>query len=425
MIKSNPYIILFSLFTILSFKNAFAISNSSRGYFKTKIKSYTNEVNHIAGQATQFQFENSLKFNDNYTLTNQLRANSSTLSDDINSKSETSYKDRFSLIYGENFFKLSTEKLVAQVGYQEVIWGEAFGLNYADFITPKDLRETIYSDVSETRLPILLFNSKYFFTNEFFSGSIQVLFSPEPRFSKQLPIDLFIGDLFPVNSIKVNEEDKKNIFEESEYGGKFSISISGHDIALFAFNYFDRSPYYTVNNLNASLLNLNENHASVQSFGISYAKTISEFVFRSDLIKTANKQINYISGQNLFHDSTDLDEILLSIDTPTYNNYSGLLVFGQSTLSNTKHSFVRDSKEQFLITKLSKTLENDRSLDLSFTREFSSGGNVFQSQLNFPLSNTLELKLGGEFYFGKDTSNLVHLKKLNNIYITLKNFFQI
>ena len=69
--------------------------------------------------------------------------------------------------------------------------------------------------------------------------------------------------------------------------------------------------------------------------------------------------------------------------------------------------------------------ENEKSLDLSFTREFSSGGNAVQTQFNIPLSNTLEFKLGGEFYFGADNSNLNHLKNMNNIYFSLKNFLQI
>jgi hypothetical protein len=414
-----------SLVSALTMANAFAFSNNSRGFFKAKIKTYTNDVNNLNGQNYQFEIENNLKLNETYSFKNQVRALSSTLSDDVTTKYKASYKDRFRLSLGENYFKLNSDKFVLQAGYQEVIWGEAFGLNYADFITPKDLRETVYSDVSETRLPLLLINSKYFFNLGQYSGSLQVLFSPEPRFNKQLPLDLFIGDLFPINNIELIEEDKKQIFNESEYGGKFSLSIEGHDLSVFAYNYFDRSAYYTINTLNASTLSLKENHAPIQSIGLSYAKTISEFVFRSDIVKTQDKVINYYSNQQLFNDTSDVYDILLSLDSPTYNNYSGLIVFGVSSLTNTNQRFIRDQKEQYIITKISKTFENEKSLDLSFTREFSSGGNAVQTQFNIPLSNTLEFKLGGEFYFGADNSNLNHLKNMNNIYFSLKNFLQI
>ena len=413
------------LISALTMANAFAFSNKSRGFFKAKIKTYTNDVNNLNGQNYQFEIENNLKLNETYSLKNQVRALSSTLSDDVTTKYKANFKDRFKLFLGENYFKVNSDKFVVQAGYQEVIWGEAFGLNYADFITPKDLRETIYSDVSETRLPLLLINSKYFFNVDHYSGSLQVLYSPEPRFNKQLPLDLFIGDLFPMNSIELDEEDKKQIFNESEYGGKFSLSIEGHDLSVFAYNYFDRSPYYTIKTLNTSTLSLKENHAPIQSIGLSYAKTLSDFVFRSDVVKTQGKIVNYFSNQQLFNDATDVYDILISLDSPTYNNYSGLIVFGASSFSNTNHDFIRDQKEQYILTKISKTFENEKSLDLSFTREFSSGGNAVQTQFNIPVSNTLELKLGGEFYFGNEKSNLNHLKNMNNIYFSLKNFIQI
>ena len=425
MIHKKQLIKIAFILVALSTANAFAISNSTRGFFKAKIKTYTNDVNHLTGQNYQFQFENNLKFDNNFSLTNQLRGLSTTLADDIGTKYSTSFEERINLSPGENYLKINSDKFVIQAGYQEVIWGEAFGLNYADFITPKDLRETIYSEVSETRIPLLLLNTKYFFSNDLYTGSLQVLFSPEPRFSKQLPLDLFIGDLFPISHIEIKNEDKKKIFNETEYGGKLSLSIAGHDFALFAYNYFDRSPYYTVNSLSASTLTLSENHAPIQSIGFSYAKTLSDFVLRSDIVKTQDKTINYFSNQQLFNDKTDLYDVLLSLDSPAYENFSGLIVFGQSILTNNNRTFIRDQKEKYLITKITKTFDNEKSLDLSFTREFSSGGNALQTQLNIPLSNTLEFKLGGEFYFGNEGSSLNHLKNMNNIYFSLKNFFQI
>lgn len=162
MIHKKQLIKIAFILVALSTANAFAISNSTRGFFKAKIKTYTNDVNHLTGQNYQFQFENNLKFDNNFSLTNQLRGLSTTLADDIGTKYSTTFEERINLSPGENYLKINSDKFVIQAGYQEVIWGEAFGLNYADFITPKDLRETIYSEVSETRIPLLLLNTKYF-----------------------------------------------------------------------------------------------------------------------------------------------------------------------------------------------------------------------------------------------------------------------
>ncbi|MDO9181677.1 MAG: hypothetical protein Q7U04_04675 [Bacteriovorax sp.] len=314
---------------------------------------------------------------------------------------------------------------MAQIGYQEIIWGDAFGFNYADIINPKDQRETFFSDASDARLPLLLFNGKSLFSSGDFSGSLQVLFSPEPRFSKTLPLDIFIGNIFPQETLSVSKEKTPKIFSKTEFGGKISGSYNGYDMSIFSFSYLDREPIYAIENLTATNIALKEEHNKLKTTGLSFTKTVFDFVLRTDLVYSQNKYINYLENFELTHFTTNSLDTVISLDSPSYNDYSAVLVLARSNLGNIKPNSFREQTEQYLIGKIAKNLGKERSLEFSYTHEFEHPGHSIQTFLNWPITNQTELKIGGEFYFGDEQSNLSKFKKINSLFFSIKNYFQL
>ncbi|MGZ3808783.1 MAG: hypothetical protein ACXVCE_11915, partial [Bacteriovorax sp.] len=326
MMKSKGIFVLFSLaFFGPATARASEFSSQSRGYLFSRLTSYTEKSNKNYGQEGRVQLEQATSFGSNAEAINQLRWTSNTLNSDLSS-STLAKKETFDTYLGENFLKYKSDNWVAQIGYQEVVWGEAFGFNYADIINPKDQRETLYSDAADARLPLLLFNGKTFFTiGDETSGSLQFLYSPEPRFSKTLPIEVYAGSLFKAMTINVEKEKSPSIFKESEMGGKFSLTFKGYDFSFFHFSYIDRDPHYALSSANLLSLNLKEEHNKISSSGLSLAKTVYDFVARIDLVMTKDKMVNYLDGALLKANPTDSFNALVSLDSPTYRNYSGVL----------------------------------------------------------------------------------------------------
>lgn len=421
--KKIPLILIF--LTVTSMADAIAESweHKTRGYLSTKLSPYTRNDSKSLGFLARAQIEHSISFAESLDTVNQLRLQSNSINDDLSVKSRSDEKDYFDLYLGENYFRSKSDNWVFQVGYQEVVWGEAFGFNFADIVNPKDQRQTLFSDAGENRIPLMLINGKTFFSIGDLTGSAQLLYSPEPRFSKNLPVEIFAGDRFPQESLTVIKKKTPGFFKTHELGGKIASSYQGYDIALFGFSYLDRDPYYLLSSASLTNITLREEHNRVKSFGLSFAKTIYDFVLRSDAVITQDKLINYMENSALLSYSSDLFNALISLDTPSYFDYSGVFIFTTSTLKNVRANSFRNKNQQYAIGKITRSLKDDKSLEISYIHELELSGQSIQTILNWPFDGSTDLKFGGEFYFGNDQSNLARLKNCSNVFFSVKRYF--
>ena len=419
----SHYALLF--YFLISQASALDWEIKRQGNLSARLTSYTEKEVPNYGQMSKAELEQTTIFPSifpgNFSAKNQLRWKSNSLLTDISQKSINQKKDSYEIGPGDNYIRYKDESTILQMGYQDIVWGEAYGFNYADIINPKDLRETLFSDAGENRLPLLLVNSKMLIP----SGSLQIIYSPEPRFSKTLPLDLFIGDKFSQTQLEVIKEKTPKIFKTSEAGGKLALSFNDIDTSLFHYSYIDRDPTYTVISGTATTLTFQENHSRLHTTGFSLTKTLGSHVLRSDIVYTQNKLINYIESNQVKSFQTSSTNLLLSLDSPSFNDYSGVFIFAQSHLQDIKPSSVRNQDEQFAIIKLTKSFNEDKSFELAYTHEFKNADNSIQPILNWPLNNTLECKLGGQFYWGNTASNFNKYKKLNSVFLSLKNYFEL
>jgi hypothetical protein len=226
--------------------------------------------------------------------------------------------------------------------------------------------------------------------------------------------------------VNVKKEEGPNFFEENEWGGKLSKSFWGIDAAIFYYSYLDREPYYTLTSSSLTSVNFKEHHSKIQSSGLSLAKTLNDdFVFRSDVVYTQDKVINSSTGLNLSNSKSDVLNYLVSLDTPTYNSWSAMFMFAVSDLQTVPTGSFREDIQNYGLTKLTYDLGEEKSFDLSYTHEFNKGGHSVQSQLLLPLNSSFEFSVGGEFYWGRKTSTLSAYKNISNVFISLKNYFQL
>ncbi len=419
MIKHLPLFILSLSLPVFSWATEYSV----RGYLSAKASRYTNsETNSHTGQNHRAQFEQESRVSTNLVFVNQIRWNYNSLYTDLSSEPSVDPKDTHKVFAGDNYVKYKASSWVIQTGYQEVAWGEAFGFNYADIVNPKDLKETFYSDYSESRLPLFLVNFKYFFND----GSLQLIYSPEPKFSEPLPVNLFTRNVLQQTTVTTEKQNSPDFFDEHEYGGKISKSFWGIDASVFYYNYLDRDANYVLTSASFTSVNLAEAHDRINSTGLSLATSIMEnYVFRTDVVLTKNKRINSIDGFSLISTPVNVTNILVSLDTPTYNKFSGVFVFATSQLSEELTQAFREQKESYGIAKLSYDFGEEKVFDLSYTHEFTQSGHGVQSLLTWPVTNSLDLRLGAEVYWGDEKSQLYKIKNVSNVFFGIKNYFQL
>ena len=419
MIKHLPLFILGIAFPL----NSFATDYSVRGYLSAKASRYTgSENNSHSAQAHRAQLEQESRVSPELVFVNQVRWNYSSIYTDLSTRPPTDQKDTHKIYPGDNYVKYKASSWVLQTGYQEIAWGEAFGFNYADIINPKDLKETFYSNYSESRMPLFLANFKYFFHD----GSLQLIYSPEPKFSDTLPVNLYTKNTLQQTTITTNKEHSPDFFDEHEYGGKLSQSFWGIDASIFYFNYLDRDANYVLTNASLTSIELTENHSRINTTGLSLATSIMEnYVFRTDLVFTRNKRINSVSGFSLISTPVNVTNFLVSLDTPTYNKFSAVFIFAASKLSEELTQAFRETNESYAIAKLSYDFGEEKIFDLSYTHEFAQAGHGVQSLLTWPVTNTLDLRFGAEVYWGDEKAQLYKIKNVSNIFFGIKNYFQL
>lgn len=419
MIKKLP-VVLYTLALPLAFEAK--AETSVRGYLSAKGNYYTADADENFGSRARAQVEQESHFYEDFTLVNQLRFTYSSLYTDVSKNQSTDDKNTREFYLGDNYLKYKSASWVLQTGYQDVGWGEAFGFNYADIVNPKDLRETFYTDYADSRLPLFLVNFKYFFED----GSLQLIYSPEPRFSRALPVDLFTRGVLPQTNIKTNLEDTPDFFKKHEYGGKLSGSLWGVDASVFHFSYLDRDASYSLRSASLTNVELDEVHSRVNSTGVSIASTIYDnFVFRTDVVYTQNKRINSVSGLTLLNTPVDMTNVVLSLDTPTYSNFSGVFVVATSRLSKDLPQAFREQNQTYSIAKISYDLGSEKTIDLSYTHEFDQNGHALQGLYTWPVNSTLEVRVGAENYWGDSRSQLSKIKNISNVFFGIKNYFQL
>lgn len=408
------YLIIFSQF-------AQSAEYELRGNFEYKLMNYTENTGNNLGHFSLFSFEQKSFFNKKFMALNQLRAKSTSIETDLVEKITTKKQNNFEALLGENYMRFQSDSLILQMGYQDIVWGESFGFHYADIINPRDERITFYSSQNDVRIPLLLINSKIFFKD----GSIQLLYSPEPKYSKTLPIDLFIGDSLIQDQIIVRKESTPKVFKEHEYGFKLSTSFTSLDLSLFYYNYLDRNPYYEILDASLTSITLDEKHSRISSTGVSFAKTLAGFVIRSDVVMTKDRKYNYINGFTFSSFQSDTREVLVSLDTPSLKEFTGLIIVANKTLSQTIDGAFQNKSDTQVIGRITKSLEGDASIDFSYTHDVKSKGKAIQIFINLPVNNDTTLNIGAEQYFGNKESNYGKVKKINNVFFSIKNYFKI
>lgn len=395
---------------------------SYRGYLSAKALHNTGDAHQKSGQRHRAQFEQESRFGSDLVFVNQLRWSYSSLYSDISTAPKDAAKDTREIFLGDNYFNYKASSWVLQTGYQEVAWGEAFGFNYADIVNPKDAKETFYSDYSESRLPLFLVNYKYFFS----SGSIQLIYSPEPRFSKNLPINVYAGELARNFTLNLDKEENPKFFKEHEYGGKISASFWGLDASLFYFTYLDREASYELTSATLSSIDLQEKHSRINSSGLSLAKTLFDnFVFRTDVVYTQDKLINSFTGTALISTPVNMMNVLVSLDTPSYSNFSAVFVYATSGISEEITNGFREKNQSYSIAKLSYDFGGEKTFDLSYTHEWNKSGHGVQGLLTWPVNDSLDIRVGAENYWGDENSQLSRIKNVSNIFFGIKNYFQL
>ncbi len=406
---------------IITSSRSYAAKYTLGGSTETKILKYSNDFDKSPGYKSQFLFEQKADISKSIKGLNQIKANASSLLNDFKGSINNENDKSFEVYPGENYLSLQNPNWIFQVGYQNIIWGEAFGFDYANIINPGDNRITLYDSVQNKKIPIPLLNFKYFFS----SSSLQFIYSPRPYFSKNLPLDILLGNSLSLSNATLKKDIQPAFFEENEYAFKLSTTINSFDFSLFYFNHISRNPFYQILQLSPTGITLTEKHQRMTTYGFSGAVSFDDLIIRSDIVYNQDVQINYIAQGFLSNYTANSINTLVSLEYPIIDKLNSMIIISNKKIQNYLLNSFEYEDEYQAIFRLVKDLGEEKNFDISYTRNLQDNGNAIQFTVNWPISNNTIITLGNESYFGEETSNFKKINKLNNTFFSIKNFFDL
>lgn len=178
----------------------------------------------------------------------------------------------------------SGERVAATLGFQEIAWGETFGLPIADVVNPRDLRDPLFFEMDWMRKPVACANLQYLGD----SLRLQAIVTPVPRVTDPpqrhsgfdpLPPALDGVRLLPQRSYPLGRAGR-----DAEYGGRAGYLFDfGLDASLFYYRHWSRTPVVELgfDGPEPVLVPIVER---VESFGLTFSQAFEDWVLRGDVV---------------------------------------------------------------------------------------------------------------------------------------------
>jgi len=329
----------------------------------------------------------------------------------------------------DTYLQLKRKSVSLKLGYQTVVWGEAFGFFFADLVNPKDLRESILTglfDQADLELPIPLANLQWFGSD----SSIQLLYGPD-AYTNKLPTKT--SSYFPLAvsnfGITLDQLTVKTDPEldeaKGDYGGRISYRIYSLDLSVFGWNHLDHMPYFRlISYIPGVSMNLEERQARVMSYGLTATFETGSLLWRSELVRTDGRKFNVLSTGVLTNRDFTESVAVLGVDLPTIDKWTVGLQGSYNWLSSSSvKPIIRETSTGTLGIRLARDYLSGQGLEFTHLMATHDGSSLSTLKWNFARSSRLEYILGVESMQGHRGSNFGAFREQSRFLIGIRGVF--
>lgn len=429
MAKCHSYFfLLLTLFTTAS--AARAASSPVYAFalqYDGQINAYSKNDNSGSGQINRLRLEQSADFTKEFSGLFQVSTSSNSYAFDAKTTYDVNPTSQniFEVFPSDFYIQYKTSNFLIRTGYQQVVWGEAFGLFYSDFINPKDLRLSPFTSPEKQRRSLPMLNLKTLFG----SSSFQVIATASPDYDILPPLGRQLSKdnlaALGVSQWSITKAAHPALFSKPEYGAKLNSSFWGMDLSGYYMTYDDRLPYYQLTSISGVPTTgvLEEKHQRISSSGVTLAANAFDFVLRAEALKNQNKKFNTLVA-GLGTADSDESVSVIGIDTPSFNNYIFSLQFSDSALNKYDTALTRPKYQSLWSTRLTKSLSKQMSWELSTIYAPYDQGGMAHFEFVWPKSKIIEIKFGYEQSFGPRSSDFGRNYDLSALYVNLTADFK-
>ena len=298
-----------------------------------------------------------------------------------------------------------------RIGNQQIVWGQAVGLFFADIVNPKDLREYILPDLDQIRIPVPAINLEYY------PGSLylQFVFIPYPEFNefgkKGSEFD-FSRLIYEQNADIVMKEahEPVNTLDNSELGFRASKLMGGWDLSVFYLYDYYNFPityrYITYNPVGSShpiTLTYQPEYERMHRFGYTFSKEYMNAVFKGEFIY--NNEM-FISSLNLDDNDgivrSDTFKWLLGMDYTFLNSLDTNFQLMQEIIMDYQADMAQKKyTTSFSIWMEKEFFEDKIELELFIVSSLNQMDYLLRPKITYNYNNYLKISCGLDIFYGE------------------------
>lgn len=205
----------------------------------------------------------------------------------------------------EAYVEYADDACSFRLGAQQVVWGAADRLRVLDLIHPLNLRENLFGDQVQSRLPLGMLNSECSIGEQ----SVQWLVIPHTRDNRRpAPGSRFHvptpADQVSAAGLRTAHSDRPQWDQPKDWsvGAKWAGQLAGADLALHAFHGWKADPVLHLESA-AGVPAYGAVHERFSMLGASVSAPAGPFVVKSELSVVPRTQAYYVTPARLI-DST-------------------------------------------------------------------------------------------------------------------------
>ncbi|MBI3615866.1 MAG: hypothetical protein HY211_05045 [Candidatus Omnitrophica bacterium] len=326
---------------------------------------------------------------------------------------EAEFRDTY-LDYSKGPFDL-------RLGKQQIVWGEAVGLFFADVVNAKDLREYVLPDFDLIRIPDWAADLEYSREN----AHLEFVWIPAPEFNRiggdgsefQFPLPL------PTPTTPFTRQDPLepgNRLGNSELGGRASYLMNGWDMGLFYLYTWDKAPVYFRTIDPSGRYNFTPGYKRLHVAGATISKEVEKAVFKGEFV--FNKDAHFSILDPADSDGVterDFLDTLVGADYTFFEKWETNLqfmhriIFHHSGLLAENEHAVRNSISFWLRTDFFNGRIKPEFLVISSLMEPDF---LYRPKLNWKLNDRWHLRFGADLFRGVADGTFGKFKGKSRVY---------
>ena len=331
------------------------------------------------------------------------------LTDNYNEDVESDQKTMADL--RDAYVDLSWGNCEIRVGNQQIVWGQAVGLFFADIVNPKDLREYILPDLDQVRIPVPAVNLEYYPGNLYF----QFVYIPFPEFNefgkKGSEFDFSRSFYAQDADIVMNDPlEPSNTPSNSELGLRVSKLTGGWDLSLFyLYDYYNfpvNYRYISSNSKDSSYpvtITYQPEYERMHRFGHTFSKEYMDAVFKGEFIYNHEMFIQSL-------DTTDPDGIkesntfewLIGFDYTFSNSLETNFQLMQNIILDYEQDMAENKYATYFSIWLKRGFFEDKiEPELFFVASLNQRDYLLRPKLVYNYNDHLKFILGADIFYGE------------------------